>query len=465
MRVLVGERAIGAFLLAVAVLANTSFAQTPIASVKTVSIRPNGESNEMERPLVASVISNYYNQTDGISLSEIVKRALENNGEIKIARLDIDKARARLTQARLRPNPTLEVQQTSGRLAGSPGDHELGVELSLPLNLYGQRGRRIDLANAEITLKEAEVAARQRLLASQIFVAYAEVLAALRELQVLEELLELDTRTVQFVQIRVNEGETSPLELNLLQTEVERLRARRQLVEGKLQAAISKLKFYAGVPFEEPLKMREEISTASIPLLPATIETSIAVGLKNRPEIRLAELDEQLAGAGLRLIRAQSGPDVTAFSRYTQGRSTIDLPAGTFPQQGNRSLTFGVSIELPVFNRNQGAKAEAQISIRQAQERRAFAEQVVKNEVIMAFQRIEAARRALSILETAVLPRSRQNTETIRKVYEIGELRITDLIVEQRSLLDANRDLTDTLTERYRAQADLFIALGITFEN
>jgi outer membrane protein TolC len=61
-----------------------------------------------------------------------------------------------------------------------------------------------------------------------------------------------------------------------------------------------------------------------------------------------------------------------------------------------------------------------------------------------------------------VLPRSRQNIETIRRVYELGELKITDLIAEQRRLLDANRDLTETLTERYRAQADLFIALGIT---
>ena len=42
---------------------------------------------------------------------------------------------------------------------------------------------------------------------------------------------------------------------------------------------------------------------------------------------------------------------------------------------------------------------------------------------------------------------------------------ITDLISEQRKLLEASRDLTETLTERYRAQADLFIALGLTFDN
>jgi cobalt-zinc-cadmium efflux system outer membrane protein len=338
------------------------------------------------------------------------------------------------------------------------------VGASIPLEVYGQRSRRIDLAKAEITLKEAEVYARKRELANQILGTYAEALAALREVQVLEELLELDARTVQFVQIRVNEGETAPLELNLLQTEVERLRSRRQLTEGKLQAAVTRLKYYAGVPYDQPLRLREEISTATFPLLPPTIETGIAVGIRNRPEIRLAELDEQLANAGLRLIRAQSRPDVAATARYAQGRAGFDDPRGEFFQK-DRSLTFGISIGLPVFNRNQGAKAEAAIAIRQAQERRAFSEQVIRNEIIIAFQRIEAAKRALLTLETMVLPRSRENIEAIRKVYELGELKITDLIAEQRRLLEANRDLTETMGERYRAQADLFIALGLSLEN
>ena len=416
------------------------------------------------KPLVESVLPTYYRQDDGISLAEIVKRAFDNNGEIKIARLEVDKAKARLTQAGLRANPTLEFEQTTGRFVGSPGDRETSVGFSIPLDIYGQRGRRMDLAKAEITLKEAELVAKQRELTGQIFSTYSEALAALRELQILEELLTLDTDTVRFVQIRVNEGESPPLELNLLQTEVERLRARRHLVEGKLQAAVAKLKFYAAVPYEEPLKLREEISTASIPSLPVTLETSLTVGLKNRPEIRLADLDEQLATAGLRLIRSQSRPDFTAFTRYTQGRSGFDDPRGAY-FQSDRSLTFGVAIGLPVFNRNQGAKAEAEIAIRQAQERRLFSEQVIRGEIVAAFQRIEAAKRGLAILETAVIPRSRENIATIRQVYQIGELKITDLIAEQKKLLDANRDLTETLTERYRAQADLFIALGILLEN
>ncbi|HXG84711.1 MAG TPA: TolC family protein, partial [Pyrinomonadaceae bacterium] len=87
-------------------------------------------------------------------------------------------------------------------------------------------------------------------------------------------------------------------------------------------------------------------------------------------------------------------------------------------------------------------------------------ERVVRGEILAAYQRFEAASRAVAMLENAALPRSMQNVETFRKVYELGEIKITDLIAEQRRLLEATRDLTEALTARYRALSDLNIALG-----
>lgn len=453
--------------VAVIAAAVPAYSQEPVSVIvpntESRSLITKSPPRETPKRIVSPFADRYYSQSDGVSLTEIVRLAIANNGEIKIARLEIDKARARLTQAGLRSNPTLEVEQSTGKLVGSGGDRELTVGFSLPVDVYGQRQKRVDLANAEIVLREAELTTRQREIASKVFTAYAEALAALKEIQVLDELLELDTQTVRFVQIRVTEGETPPLELNLLQTEVERLRAKRELAEGAIQTSLTRLKFFAGVPYEQSLKLSEEISAAQIPQLPDTSETGITVALRSRPELRVAELEVQLASAGLRLIRSQSKPDVTAYSRYTQGRSNFDDPRGSY-FQNDRSLTFGVSIGLPVFDKKQGAKAEAEIGIRQAQEKRTFAEAVIRNEVVTAFQRIEAAKRALLRLETTVIPRSQENIRTIRQVYEIGELKVTDLIAEQKKLLEANRDLTDALKERYRSQADLFIALGLTLE-
>lgn len=432
---------------------------------KQISVSDGGETNAgtvAENSLVVSILPKFYDRQTGESAIDLVRRALQSNGELLAARLEIDKARARLAQARLRLNPTLEVEQTSGRFLGSSGTGDLSVGATLPLELYGRRKRRIELAQIEITAREAEINNRERQLTAEVLTNYAEALAALQELKITENLLELDLETTRFVQIRVNEGDTPPLELSLLQVEVERLRSSRALAEGKLEAALTGLKLLVGMSFEVPLRLREQISAVTLPQVPNTIETAVEAALKNRPDIRIAQIEEELAAAGLRLIRAQSRPDVAVTTRYTQGISETTIPnLGSFPDR-TRTLTFGVSIGLPVFNKNQGAKAEAEIAVRQAQERRAFAEKIVRAEVTGAFQRLQAASRALSILETAVLPRSEQNIKTLRAVYELGEIKITDLIAEQRRLLDANRDLTETLTQRFRANADLITALGVS---
>jgi cobalt-zinc-cadmium efflux system outer membrane protein len=417
------------------------------------------EATNTPKPLVVSVLPNYYDPQNGVSINELIRRALDANLDLTAARLEIDKAKARLAQAKLRPNPTLEFEQSLGRIVGNGGDREFSVGASLRIEIYGRREARINFANIEIQASEAEVRNRERILTANILTNYAEALGALREIDTLERVLELDMQTTKFVQIRVNEGETAPLELNLLQAEVERLRSRRELAEGKLQSSLTGLKMLAGIDFNETLRLREEITTAILPTLPKTREEAVDIALRTRPDVALTRIEEQVATAGLRLVRAQSKPDVTAYTRYTQGRSTVDLPNGVFPQN-DRSLTFGVSIGIPIFNKNQGAKAEAEISIRQAQNRREFAERVVRSEILSAYQRYEAATQAVLTLQNSAIPRSTQNVETFRRIYEIGEIKITDLIAEQRRLLDANRDLTEALTEKYRAQADLQIAMG-----
>lgn len=411
---------------------------------------------------ISPVVTLYFDPTQGASSADIVGRALASNGELAAARLDIERARARLRQAGLRPNPTIDFEQTTGRLTGSKGESETSISVGVPLELGGRRGRRIEFARVEIEAAEAEIADRERRLAGEVRAAYAEALAALRELEITEDLNDLDLQTTRVVQIRVNEGDTAPLELNLLRVEVDRLRSRRALIEGRLQAALLRIKSLAGIPPDEPLRLREDLARSVLLASPATLEAAIEIALRTRPDLRLARLTEEAARAGLRLVRAQAAPEVTAFTRYTLGRSSFDdTPVGVLTDK-DRTLTFGISIGIPVFNKNQGAKAEAAIAITQAQRRREFLEAVVRSEVTSAYARYEATRRALTVFESGVISRSNENIRTIRAAYELGAYRITDLIAEQRRLADSQREFTEALAEQYRAITDIQAAVGIT---
>jgi cobalt-zinc-cadmium efflux system outer membrane protein len=243
--------------------------------------------------------------------------------------------------------------------------------------------------------------------------------------------------------------------------EVDRLRSRRALVEGRLRASLIRLKNIAGIPPGEPLRLREDLATPLMPAPPASMEAAEDIALRSRPDLKLARLNEEVAQAGLKLARSEGVPNVTAFSKYTVGQAVFDdTPVGVLVDR-DKLLTFGVSIDIPVFNRNQGAKAEFAAAISQARTRREFLESVVRSEVQSAYARYEAARAAVLTFEQGVIARSNDNLRVIRSAYELGQFTITDLINEQRRLVDSQRDFTEALAEQYRALADLQAALGI----
>jgi len=390
-----------------------------------------------------------------------VRRALLFNGELAAARIDIDRARARVRQAGLRPNPTVDFEQATGSLTGSSGERETGIGVSLPLEVSGQRKRRIVLAQAQLEATEAEVGEAERHLTGEVLAAYAEALAAIRELEITEGLNDIDLQTTRFVQARVNGGESAPIELSLLQVEVERLKSRRAQVEGRLQATLIKLKNLVGIPFDAPIRLREELSTSqAVWNQPASLDAAVEIALRTRPDIKFARLNVEVARAGLSLAQSQTGPEVVASTKYIQNRSLFDdTPVGPISDR-DKLITFGVSVGIPIFNRNQGTKAEAALAINQAERRRDFLETAVRSEVASAYARLDAVQRSLTTFDQGVISRSNDNIRAIRAAYQIGEFKITDLLAEQRRLLDSQREFTEALAERYRALADLRIAIG-----
>jgi cobalt-zinc-cadmium efflux system outer membrane protein len=406
-------------------------------------------------------ISSYVDPVQGSSSIDLVRRALQSNAQLAATRLEIDRARARLRQAGLRPNPSMDFEQLNG-VFNSPGERGTSIGFSLPLELAGQRGRRIDLARAALEAAEADVADRERRLTSEVRLAYIETLAALRELEVAQNLYTIDVETARVVEARVEEGDAAPLELNLLRAEVDRLRARRALVEGRLQASTARLKQLIGMAPGEQLQLREVLMAPLLPDPPASLDAAVDLALSTRPDLRFARLSEDVAQAGYRLVKAQSAPQVTAFARYSNILGTFDdTPIGVLADR-DRILAFGVSVTLPIFNRNQGAKAEAQLEITQAQRRREFTESVVRAEVTAAYRRYEAAQASVQAYERGVIARSEQNVQTMRAAYQVGAFRVTELLAEQRRLVDMQREMTEALAERYRALAELRAALGIT---
>src|SRR5687767_5145517 len=123
-----------------------------------------------------------------VTIEELVVRALTDNPDLRAARAEVEAATARVSQAALRPNPTLEL---GGQKAISP-DNNVMIGLTLPLDLNGRKEGRVGVAEREVAVKRALLAERERRLRADIRLKAGELLAARRNLSVADELLQVN---------------------------------------------------------------------------------------------------------------------------------------------------------------------------------------------------------------------------------------------------------------------------------
>src|SRR5438128_11861050 len=84
----------------------------------------------------------YVSDADGTSFDQLVQVMLSHNKDLQAARESLRQAEARLTQARLKPNPSLDVTNATDALFSNEGDSAYSVTLAQPFELGGTRVRR-----------------------------------------------------------------------------------------------------------------------------------------------------------------------------------------------------------------------------------------------------------------------------------------------------------------------------------
>ena len=403
-----------------------------------------------------SSLAKYFDPKNGMNVNEAVAYALAHNGELLAVRKEIESARAMIRQAALRANPALEV---SGTKQVNGMDYSTMASLTLPLELGGRRATRVSVAEHELELRETARADRERLLAAEVQAKFGETLAEILRLGFAEDLLTTSQRGFRLVQARVNEGRTAPLEQNMVLVEVNRLRSMRELNEAKVEVALLDLRNTMGLEPEEPLRLRGDFDKLIDPLVSLSAATERA--LRERPDLQLMRATERLALAKIAQARSDGRPDASLTAGYQ--RMSSGFPVSGFNAAGQLQpvqdtfhyLTFGVSVNLPVRNKNQGTIEASIADSEAAKRRREFAELTVRREVATAYARYERAARAMEIYRVGVVEQANSNLEVVRQTYELGSKTLLDYISEQRRYIELENGYIDTLLETYTARVDI----------
>ena len=124
-------------------------------------------------------------------------------------------------------------------------------------------------------------------------------------------------------------------------------------------------------------------------------------------------------------------------------------------------MQFGVSIPLPFFHREQGNIAEAPSRHAQARAEREALEVSIRRDVLLAYRRYVTARRTVVVLQTGVIQPNQDTARIVQLAYNLGELRLLDVVTQQRALIEAETSYTEAQVELDSALADLRMAVGI----
>jgi len=405
--------------------------------------------------------SQYVSPEAGITVAEAIARALAQEPLLRATRVDVDAARGGRLQAGLRPNPTVTfVQQVE------PGgtDSQSRLEMEWPLDLFRKTGR-VAVAEQEIKVAQQGASDRERLLAADVRMKYGEVVAAVRDLSVADELIAATTRQLELLRARVDQGSTPPIERNVVQVELRRLEADRLLQTGRVDRALLELKRLLGMKADALLQLRESLEQLVIGEMDEQLPPNATVA-PTRPDVQEADARIRVAEAQIDRARREGRFDLSVFGSYMR------MDAG-FPQlglNGHGDLTAirnvfhyvsaGAVVTVPWGNRNQGAIAMAEAAKAGAEARLAAAQAAAESEMAAATARDRQARRALAVYTSGTRDLAQQNLDVVTQTYELGRATVFDVLAEQRRYLDLEHAYSSALREAYEARTAVRRARG-----
>jgi cobalt-zinc-cadmium efflux system outer membrane protein len=415
-----------------------------------------------QAPVSPPAAEQYVDAVHGLSLDQAIARALEQEPSLRAARTEIDVARGMRLQASLRPNPTLSFERRE-EPAGT--DNQTTVAVEWPLDLF-RRSRRVAVAEGEVAATELAVADRERLLAAEVRTRYGDVIAALRDLAILDDLVAATRRQHELLRSRVDEGATPPLERDLLDVELRRLESDRLLQAGRTEAALFALKQVLGMRADAGLTVRDALEdVVRRESLTAAQPAGASAALDQRADVREAAARVAVADAKIERAQAEGRFDVSLFANYM--RMDAGFPQRGFTPEGGLErvrgvfhyVSAGAMLTVPVLNRNQGDVAAARAEHAGMESAYEAARLAADAELAAARARDARARQAVSAYSGAETL-ARQNLTVVGQSYELGRVTVFDVLAEQRRYLDVERAYTEALRAAYEARTALKQALG-----
>jgi cobalt-zinc-cadmium efflux system outer membrane protein len=371
-----------------------------------------------------------------LTLQQALDEADARSPAIIAARANVAAAAARIRQAGFRVNPELSVEVENfagtGEYNGTRG-LETTVAINQRLDLGGRRRARVSVARAELAAAQLRLSIARADLAQQVREQFARAITARDRLRLAED---SDRRARELARIAgqlVEAGRDPPLRALRARSAAAQVAAELEAARAEEAASRRTLASLFGVTTPP-----DTVAGSLLDLVPGTLDPEQSLDVQLADAERLAaeaELGQQLAARNL-------DPAVGVGVRQFRGSSDI-------------ALVGGLSVPLPVFDRNQGNIAASRSNVAAAEARRASALATVTVRARNAIAAVEAAEARVRALEGAAIPEALEALRLTQLSYREGQASLLELLDAQNAYTSAEAALIDARLALALATAEL----------
>jgi outer membrane protein, heavy metal efflux system len=376
-----------------------------------------------------------------LTLDEALALAQRHHPDLAEARALLDAAEGRARQAGLFPNPDAIARVESAPFRGrTTGDAEYlaGVAQTIPLGSRLSKAKQAEQLQREKQVHAVE--ARRRDILKRVHSAFATALYHELAFTAQSNITYTFSITVQITKRRVDAGDALPEDV--ARVELELARAQLELARASSMRQLSRRTLSAAVGTQLPIKTRPEGNLDHVFEVPALEQVDTA--LRDHPALLTANADVAASEAHVALAKAQRIPDITVEALYRRLQS-----------ERRDAFDIGVSIPLPLFDRNQGRLREARGELAASEARRQSTRNALELRTHEAHAQLTAALARTRALRDEVLPRAETILQTAEKRYAAGDLRLADLLPVRRDWATIQLTYLESLRDVAQAWAEL----------
>ena len=370
-----------------------------------------------------------------------LERAFDANPVLSAAQRELDAIEATIIQAQVRPNPEIAAYIEDTRKA----TRSTTLQLNQPIELGGKRSARIGAAERARDAAAAELAAKRAEVRAGVVVAFYDVLVAQERLRLAQASVELAQRASSAAARRVTAGKVSPVEETRARVAEAGVRVELAIATSELATARKQLVSTWGDL--SPNFARAEGELTALPPLPDLAELNARLAAS--PNLLRARIEVERRLALTEVERSRRVPDLT-----------VSLGARRNEELGLNQAILGVSIPIPVFNRNQGNLLEALHRTDKARDELSAAGIRLSNEMTLAYERLSSARQEAGMLQQEILPGAQSAYDAATKGFELGKFNFLDVLDAQRTSFQAQSQYLRALAEAHRSAAAIQLILG-----